>query len=226
MSSAFLMKHQGLSFTDAVKFVGSAMRRGRAGRPEGPGAADDPLRPYYEASAFAKAFYAECLWDEDVGRRGPEAIWKGGGSHGRRPSDTASGFAPDEWRAFQGPRGSSTAWMNASCSELGLLKKSEKRDEPYDALRNRIVFPIETVGGKVVAFGGRLLGQSRKGAPKYLNSPEEPGLPQERDPLRSQLGQEPHPPRGACPGGGRLHGRGISRIRGPGGRRRTARYRP
>ena len=58
--------------------------------------------------------------------------------------------------------------------ELGLLKKSEKGGDPYDAFRNRVIFPIESVTGRVLAFGGRLLGETGKGSPKYLNSPESP----------------------------------------------------
>ena len=59
-------------------------------------------------------------------------------------------------------------------AEVGLIKTSDKNDEPYDALRDRIVFPIESVSGRVLGFGGRLLGTPGKGLPKYLNSPENP----------------------------------------------------
>ncbi|NNF28552.1 MAG: DNA primase [Gemmatimonadetes bacterium] len=168
---SFLMKHQGLSFTDAVKFVGARcgvdVRDVRKG-----GASEDPLRPYYEASAFAKAFYSECLWDDEVGAAARSYL-EGRGISKETAERYGLGFAPDEWRAFR-DRAALHGLDERLLSELGLLKKSEKRDEPYDALRNRIVFPIETVSGRVVAFGGRLLGQGRKGAPKYLNSPENP----------------------------------------------------
>ena len=168
---SFLMKHQGLSFTDAVKFVGARcgvdVRDVRKG-----GASEDPLRPYHEASAFAKAFYIECLWDEETGAAAREYL-TGRGISRETAERYGLGFAPDEWRAFR-DRAAVHGLDERLLLELGLLKKSEKRDEPYDAFRNRIIFPIETVGGKVVAFGGRLLGQGRKGAPKYLNSPENP----------------------------------------------------
>lgn len=57
--------------------------------------------------------------------------------------------------------------------ELGLVQKKEKRSA-YDRFRNRIVFPIFSETGKIVAFGGRALGDSGPGNPKYLNSPETP----------------------------------------------------
>jgi DNA primase len=55
--------------------------------------------------------------------------------------------------------------------ELGLLKQSERSREPYDGFRGSIIFPIMALGGKVVAFGGRILDGE---GPKYLNSPETP----------------------------------------------------
>ena len=52
------------------------------------------------------------------------------------------------------------------------MTTSERSEEPYDRFRSRIIFPIEGLTGKVIAFGGRLFGPG-KGA-KYLNSPETP----------------------------------------------------
>ncbi|MGL6115483.1 DNA primase [Cetobacterium sp. SF1] len=55
--------------------------------------------------------------------------------------------------------------------ELGLAKKGEKGI--YDIFRNRIMFPIYSPSGKIIAFGGRTL-EDRKDIPKYINSPETP----------------------------------------------------
>jgi len=55
--------------------------------------------------------------------------------------------------------------------EAGLLIKNEDRSETYDRFRQRLMFPITDKKNKVVAFGGRILGE---GKPKYLNSPETP----------------------------------------------------
>jgi DNA primase len=58
--------------------------------------------------------------------------------------------------------------------EVGMLGSSERSREPYDRFRGRIMFPIESVSGRVIAFGGRVLVGDGKDAPKYLNSPETP----------------------------------------------------
>lgn len=53
---------------------------------------------------------------------------------------------------------------------LGLL--SEGRSGPYPLFRDRLIFPIHDLSGRVIAFGGRAIGETK--GPKYLNSPESP----------------------------------------------------
>ncbi len=169
---SFLMKHQGMSFVDAVKYVGARsgvdVREVKRGRGRG----DDPWRPYYEASAHANAFFQERLW-EWKGGEGARSYLEGRGIDRKAGERFGLGYAPDEWGAFR-EAASVHGLDEGILLELGLLKKSEKGRDPYDAFRNRIVFPIESVTGRVLAFGGRLLGKEGKGAPKYLNSPESP----------------------------------------------------
>ncbi len=165
---AFLMRHQGMSFVEAVKYVGA--RSGIEVREVSKGQADeDPLRPYFEACAFAQDHYQRRLWG-DGGAAAREYL-AGRGVEEEVARRYGLGLAPDEWRTFR-EAAAIHGLDERILLDLGLLKKSEKSDEPYDAFRNRLIFPIETRGGKVVAFGGRLLGPTKKGAPKYLNSPE------------------------------------------------------
>lgn len=58
-------------------------------------------------------------------------------------------------------------YTEAMLLEAGLLGRSEERDETFDYFRGRVIFPIADIRGRVVAFGGRILGE---GEPKYLNS--------------------------------------------------------
>jgi len=77
------------------------------------------------------------------------------------------GFAPDEWRELLtdlGKRHPEGSLINA-----GLAVAPERGNRPYDRFRKRITFPIRATDGRLVAFGGRILGD---GEPKYLNSPE------------------------------------------------------
>jgi DNA primase len=166
---SFLMKHLGLSFTEAVEKL--AAREGveipRAeSRPE-----DDLLAPVREAVAFAADFYQRQLRDPAAGERGRKYLQERG-----IPDEAVDrfllGYAPPDWRALR-----EAAHRHGLEDEVlltaGLIKTSDKVDEPYDRLRDRLVFPTTDVRGRVIAFGGRALGPDARG-PKYLNSPETP----------------------------------------------------
>ena len=79
------------------------------------------------------------------------------------------GFAPDGWDNLMSVLGATAAAQKALV-DTGMLSKNEK-ERIYDRFRHRIMFPIEDHRGRVVGFGGRVLGD---GEPKYLNSPETP----------------------------------------------------
>jgi DNA primase len=79
------------------------------------------------------------------------------------------GFAPDGRTALRQALG--PEFGESLLLEAGLLRQPEQGGDPFDYFRNRIIFPIGDRGGKVIAFGGRVMGD---GQPKYLNSPETP----------------------------------------------------
>lgn len=164
----FVMEHLGMDFVEAVEHVagrvGVEVRREHRVRPE-----DDPDRPYYEIAAFAQSWFRAQLLDEDVGATA-RAYLENRGVDAATAERFGIGYAPDEWRAFR-----EAALVHGFDEEVmlvsGLLKKSEKSKEPYDGFRGRVMFPIESLGGKVIGFGGRIL---KGNAPKYINSPETP----------------------------------------------------
>ena len=79
------------------------------------------------------------------------------------------GWAPDERQALR--RSLSADFSESLLIEAGLLRRpaSAAADEPIDYFRSRVMFPIGDRTGRVIAFGGRMIGD---GQPKYLNSPE------------------------------------------------------
>lgn len=165
----FLQEKVGMDFVDAVKHVaarsGVEIREVTRGRdPE-----EDPKRPLYEVMAFAKGWFREQLLGDDG--TAARTYLEGRGIDAETAERFELGFAPDEWRGLR-DAAHRLGMSDAQLLEVGLLTSSEKTPEPYDKFRNRVVFPIEALRGKTVAFGGRLLGEERKGQPKYLNSPE------------------------------------------------------
>lgn len=166
---SFVMKRMGLDFTEAVKYAGRKagveVREVKA-RPE----YQDPNRPLYEANAFAREYYREQLADAEVGRLARDYL-KERGIDAETAESFGIGFAPDEWRGLR-TASARHGIDDAILLDAGLVTTSERSQEPYDRFRSRIIFPIEGLTGKVIAFGGRLFGPG-KGA-KYLNSPETP----------------------------------------------------
>ena len=80
------------------------------------------------------------------------------------------GYAPDSWDyLFNEAKRSGIA--QAQLQELGLISANKEKTSWYDTFRNRVIFPIFSVGAQVVGFGGRTL-QNDSQTPKYINSPE------------------------------------------------------
>ena len=169
---SFPMKHLGMDFLEAVRFVaaraGVEVPERQERRPE-----EDPNRRLHEVNDFAAEWYRRRLWDEREGKKAREYLQSRG--IGKEAAERFGlGWAPEEWTAF-GDAARKQGISNDLLLALGLVKESQKGNrDPYDAFRGRIVFPIEDMGGRVEAFGGRILGQAEEHVPKYLNSPETP----------------------------------------------------
>ena len=168
---SFVMERQGLDFVEAVKHVaaraGVDVREVRRQSPE-----EDPNRPLYEACGFAQDWFRRQLLDPEVGRPARRYLERRG-----IDEDVAErfglGFAPEGWRGLR-DAAAKHGLRDEVLLEAGLLKTSDRSEEPYDRFRSRIVFPIEALSGRVVGFGGRVLQGDGTDAPKYLNSPETP----------------------------------------------------
>jgi DNA primase len=159
---SFLMEHAGLGFVDAVKEL--AGRAGLTVPDDGHGGrSDDGQRDrLYAAMEAAMRFYRGELKTNERA----VTYLKGRGLSGETAARFALGYAPDDW---QGLARAVPDYQDAALEEAGLVIKGEGKR--YDRFRDRVMFPIRNERGRVIAFGGRVLGQ---GEPKYLNSPETP----------------------------------------------------
>ena len=174
----FLTEHHGMGFMDAVRDL--AQQVGLA-VPESTATAEDKARAEAERSqratlseVLAKAgdFYRTAL------KAQPRAVAYL--KHRGLTRDVAArfglGYAPEGWRTLAGVF---PAYDDPLLTESGLVISSGGDDDAkpgeeqkrYDRFRDRIMFPIRSVRGEVIGFGGRVLD---KGEPKYLNSPETP----------------------------------------------------
>jgi len=95
---------------------------------------------------------------------------KGRGLTGEIARDFGLGFAPPGWDNLLKNLGGDNLQLKAML-DAGLLVENPDSGKRYDRFRDRVIFPIRDSRGRVIAFGGRVLGDDK---PKYLNSPETP----------------------------------------------------
>ncbi|WP_045225093.1 DNA primase [Methyloterricola oryzae] len=162
----FLMEYDRLSFVEAVEWLADSAglsvpveSEGRGVRQEEQGPA---LQGLYEVQEKAARFYAAQLRAHPGGERAV-AYLKERGLEGETARRFLVGYAPPGWRSLPENLGSPEQLLAA-----GLAIRNEQGGI-YDRFRDRIMFPIRDRRGRVIAFGGRVLGE---GTPKYLNSPE------------------------------------------------------
>ncbi|SDU07362.1 DNA primase [Geopseudomonas guangdongensis] len=168
---SFLMEHDHLDFPQAVEDL--AKRAGldvpredaRPGqRPRQSG--DSPLYPLLEAAA---GYYRQALKSHPA-RQAAVDYLKGRGLSGVIARDFGLGFAPPGWDNLMKHLGGDSLQQKALI-DAGLLIENADSGKRYDRFRDRVMFPIRDSRGRVIAFGGRVLGDDK---PKYLNSPETP----------------------------------------------------
>lgn len=162
----FLMEHDRLDFIEAVKQL--AARVGvevpRTGGDQAPGPDYQPLYSLLESAA--KFFTAQLR--EPAGVIAVEYL-KRRGLTGAIAQEYGVGYAPTGWDHLLQHCGDDAA-SRQRLSQAGLVIEKEGGGH-YDRFRNRVMFPIRDARGRVIGFGGRVMGDE---TPKYLNSPETP----------------------------------------------------
>lgn len=167
----FVMDHDQMEFPQAVeelaKRAGMDVPRedgGRGGKPRQP--SDSPLYALLKAAAD---FYRQALKSHPQ-RRAAVDYLKSRGLSGEIARDFGLGFAPPGWDNLL-KHLSGDSLQHKAMIDAGLLVENPDSGKRYDRFRDRVIFPIHDSRGRVIAFGGRVLGDDK---PKYLNSPETP----------------------------------------------------
>ena len=161
----FIRRAENLDFYEAVKHL--ADKAGMVMPSEGfDNSMAEKRRRMYEINKEAARFFNSCLFTEE-GKEGLE-YYKSRGMKKSTITRFGLGFAPNKWDSLlKYMRGKGYSYEELY--EANLANKSEKdgRVRFYDSFRNRVMVPIIDVRGNVVAFGGRVLDDSK---PKYINS--------------------------------------------------------
>lgn len=163
----FLMKIEGISFTESVKML--AERAGIVLKTGGKSKQDTLRQVLMKIMSYAASFYHSLLTKNPLGKVAMDYLLSRG-LDAKTIESFKLGYAPYGGdfliRHLRG-KNVKYEWMERS----GLVRRGERNY--YDYFRDRIIFPIFNTTGKVVAMAGRVLGD-KKGVPKYINTPESP----------------------------------------------------
>jgi len=162
----FLMEYERQEFREAVEELAQQAGMEIPAAGEGVRAGPD-LRPLYELLDQVATGYRRQLRQHPLAPRAVEYL-KGRGLTGEVAAAFGLGFAPPGGDFLLGTFGDS-AQVREHLLQCGLV--IEQDGKRYDRFRDRIMFPIRDRRGRVIGFGGRVLGDDK---PKYLNSPETP----------------------------------------------------
>lgn len=169
---SFLMEHEQMSYPEALRFL--AKRYNIEIPEEAPNPEQEESQKHRESlfkvSEFAANYYEKQLWESDKGKTIGLSYLKERGLKEETIKNFHLGYADPELNSFF-LHATSEGYKEALLIESGLAKTRENVPEPYDAYRDRIVFPIHSISGRCLGFGARILSSNTK-APKYLNSPE------------------------------------------------------
>ncbi len=169
----FVQKAENLDFLDAVEYLAN-----RAGIPlpkESENAAVNQgvsRKRVLEMNLEAAKFFRSCLFDSAIGEAGMRYFHTERGLSPATIKHFGLGFAPNSAGLLTDHMhrlGYTDEELVAAC----LCGRSKKNGRTYDYFRNRVMFPIIDPSGNVVAFGGRVLDDSK---PKYLNSSDTPAF--------------------------------------------------
>ena len=172
----FIQKAENLDYVGAVEFL--AARAGvsipQDGKQARPG--EVPRRRIFDMNLVAAKFFRECLFDPAIGGEGMKYLSQDRGLSGATIKHFGLGFAPNSFNMLHDHM-RRLGYTDEELVKGFLCGKSLKTGRAYDYFRNRVMFPIIDTSGNIVAFGGRVMDDSK---PKYLNSSDTPGFKKSR----------------------------------------------
>jgi len=166
----FIMEHEHYSYPEALKFLAGKYNieiEEEEQTPEQLQALSEQ-ESLYNVTAFASKYFANAVFNTERGRAVALSYYKERGYREETIKKFELGYSPEEWDAF-------TKYALDNGYKLEFLERSgltiTKEQRHYDRFRSRVIFPIHSLTGRVIGFGGRILNMAASKA-KYVNSPE------------------------------------------------------
>ena len=169
-SVAFLMEHEHFTYPEAIRYLAKKynIEIEETEQTDEEKAHTDVRESMYLVSEFAKTYFHNTLLNSEEGKAIGYSYFKERGFTGETIKKFSLGYSPETWDAF-------TKEALGKGYKLEFLESTgltiPKDDRPFDRFKGRVMFPIQSMSGRVLGFGGRILSNDKKAA-KYLNSPE------------------------------------------------------
>ncbi len=167
---AFLMEHEHFTYPEAIRYLAKKynIEIEETEQTQEEKANTDVRESMYLVSEFAKNYFQDILLNSDEGKAIGYSYFKERGFSAETIKKFALGYSPEVWDAFS-KEALGKGYKLEYLESTGLtIAKEEKL---IDRFRGRVMFPIQSMSGRILGFGGRILTNDKKAA-KYLNSPE------------------------------------------------------
>lgn len=167
---AFLMEHEHFTYPEAIKYLAKKynIEIEETEQSDEQKVAQDKRESLYLVSEYASKYFQKTLHKTDQGKAIGLSYFKERGFTDETIKKFDLGYSLDEWQAFT-DEGLKKGYQLEFLEQSGLtIVKGDKR---FDRFKGRVMFPIQSMSGRVLGFGGRILVNDKKAA-KYLNSPE------------------------------------------------------
>ena len=168
----FLMEHEQMSFQDAAEWLankyGIPFRKREMTDSEK--ALQNERESMFITNQFALDFFKDTLLNTEKGRAIGLAYFRKRGFRDDILEKFFLGYCPDEPDALA-RAATAKGYTKENLIKTGLCYEKENDGTLRDRFRGRVIFPVHSISGKVVAFGGRIMNADAKVA-KYVNSPE------------------------------------------------------
>ncbi len=167
---AFLMEHEHFTYPEAIRYLAKKynIEIEETEQTAEEKANTDVRESMFLVSEFAKNYFQDILLNADEGKAIGYSYFKERGFTHETIKKFALGYSPEQWDAFS-KEALGKGYKLEFLESTGLT--IAKEDKLIDRFRGRVMFPIQSMSGRVLGFGGRILTNDKKAA-KYLNSPE------------------------------------------------------
>ena len=169
-SVAFLMEHEKFTYPEAIRYLAKKynIEIEETEQTDEEKANTDVRESMFLVSEFAKTYFHNTLLNSEEGKAIGYSYFKERGFTNETIKKFGLGYSPEAWDAFT-KEALGKGYMLEFLESTGLTIPRE--DRPFDRFKGRVMFPIQSMSGRVLGFGGRILTNDKKAA-KYLNSPE------------------------------------------------------